>query len=555
MNNLANTLLTRSRGTGDLVDIVEAIGLLREALSLQPPGHPDRADTLHNLSDAHYVHYACEMDEEALKAALEFKEACLLARPDGHPDRHQTHNAIAGMQLLDSPHFDWDKALENIHVAIADDIVSYRKRLHGAIGSLKQVERATARDVPEFIRSQPALEAYVAAIRLLPRVANLSLGLSLRLRELSGSEELCRTAAMRAFVSNQPTTAIELLEEGKTVFWQQALQTRASDLDTLPSDDKNQLQGILHRLEQENEPIHASDRAAIEQRAEERRLLNIQAERLIDEIRTRPGFERFLKIPDYARLRQAAASGPVVILIDASSAFFALIIKSQNDIEPTAIALPSITVDHLHELRAQVSMLQMRELMENLEPAVDEVDRGLFNISRPMKDSTLGQIWKKIVYPVVEVLKLPVRPHALATNLDLMSLTYMNRRPRAERDRESTGTLPETSHFSPSMQLAYTKATTRFAPPITSCRRIHRPSPLSLGLVKERCRFPGRNSRLFSLPNRDLLGSITFKVSMTRSIPSPVSLSLCPRALPTTFTSGPLYSPCSMVFQRRTYYT
>jgi hypothetical protein len=62
------------------------------------------------------------------------------------------------------------------------------------------------------------LDVYVAAIQLLPRVAHAGLDLSARLRELSGSEQLCRAAAMQAILLNQLPVAVEVFEEGKAVF-------------------------------------------------------------------------------------------------------------------------------------------------------------------------------------------------------------------------------------------------------------------------------------------------------------------------------------------------
>ena len=73
-------------------------------------------------------------------------------------------------------------------------------------------------------RHKLALDAYQAAINLLPRLAMLGLNLQSCHEALtSGTDGLARNAAACAIQSGQYDKAIELLEEGRTIFWSQAL--------------------------------------------------------------------------------------------------------------------------------------------------------------------------------------------------------------------------------------------------------------------------------------------------------------------------------------------
>jgi hypothetical protein len=129
--------------------------------------------------------------------------------------------------------------------ALTDGHATPRLRLVDAIASLKRVEHVSARDKKQYLLSQPTLDVYLKVIQLLPRVAHVGLDPLTQLRELSGSEQLCRTAATRAVLLNQLTTAIEAYEDGKAVFWMQALRLRSNALDDLPAAERNKLRQLF----------------------------------------------------------------------------------------------------------------------------------------------------------------------------------------------------------------------------------------------------------------------------------------------------------------------
>jgi hypothetical protein len=103
---------------------------------------------------------------------------------------------------------------------------------------------------------------------------------------------------MRAVFLNQLTTAVEAYEEGKTVFWMQALRLRSNALDDLPAAERNKLRQLFEVLDQDDGVFTETpdNRAVVEKHIEHRRQLSIQADCLIEEIRLRPRFDRFLKV-------------------------------------------------------------------------------------------------------------------------------------------------------------------------------------------------------------------------------------------------------------------
>ena len=100
---------------------------------------------------------------------------------------------------------------------------------------------------------ESALDAYYAAIALLPRLAILGLDVQSRQQALaSGSDGLARDAAVCAIRSGQYGKAVELLEAGRGVFWSQALQLRSpmTNLRDVAPKLEQKLRRIFFALEQ-----------------------------------------------------------------------------------------------------------------------------------------------------------------------------------------------------------------------------------------------------------------------------------------------------------------
>jgi tetratricopeptide (TPR) repeat protein len=398
LSNLANALQTQYKQDGDTSKLAEMVDRHREALSLHPQGHPHRGDSLSNLSNSYLVQYEHDGNESALITALKLRRECLDSWIPGHPERHKAHHTIAQLQLLDSSLFDWAEALDHLMQTMTDYSASPRQRLIYGIQSLRRVEAASPRDFKQYLCSQQALDVYVHAIQLLPRAAHAGLDVSARLRALAGSEQLCRAAAMRAIMLDKLPTAVEVFEEGKAVFWSQALRLRSTALDALPTTDNERLSHLFRLLDidRTGSSVEGCEKVDLERHIEHRRQLNDQADHLIEEIRGRPGFERFLRIPQYERLAQAASNGYVVALVANSPMYFAIVIQAGR--APQPILLPSVDREKLRRLIELTSGSGMR----------DAVDRGVVK-ERVPPCVPLEQMWRTIVKPVLVHLGLQVR--------------------------------------------------------------------------------------------------------------------------------------------------
>jgi tetratricopeptide (TPR) repeat protein len=400
LNNLALILQNRHERTGDAQTLVEATGLFHEALELRPHAHPHHDKVLMNLVKCYWNHFFHDHDEIHLVNALELCKEALNTRPIGHPSRCYTHQAIAFMYLVKTSFFDWSAGLSHLKEAAEDNHASPRYRLEKFRLPLRQLERISTCNIDEYFYSQPALDVYTAVIQLLPSVAHLGLDPSNRLQELSGSENMSRAAAMRAMLLDQIPLAVEIYEEGKAVFWLQALRLRSTELNSLPPSDRDELLRLFRLLEQES-PIFTgdvTDEAKMESWTSYRRQLSEQSENLIGQIRLRPGFERFLRIPRFDELVEAANSGFVVLLVANEPIFFAIIIHPLGLLKP--ILLESVTGSMLQRLHTRLSGFGMRDFTCNMDSMSNDINRGM-RAKLPDQGNPLEQMWQAIVGPVI----------------------------------------------------------------------------------------------------------------------------------------------------------
>jgi tetratricopeptide (TPR) repeat protein len=417
LENLAVAFGIKFQLSGDPAALEDCIVNHREALKLRPPGHKNHISSVNNLAGA--LANKTDNDTVFFEEAISLVRNALAITHDENPERCSLHYAMARLLLRDSLYFSWDESFQHLSLAIANPTTSARAHLSAMIEILPLLEQAITRFPDEKGYSQRTLDIYIQIINLLPRVAHFGLNLPSRLRELSTSEHLCRTAATRAFLLDRIDTAIEIIETGKAIFWAQTLRLRTSELDQLPTEEKAELSGLLQLLEQGGQNIseQPKNRAYVEQISNEQRRLNDRAEQMIDEIRLRPGFDRFLRTPSFNLLSQAAENGPVIMLIPADSGCMAVsILNSSGATKVTH--LRSITPEILQNLCLRISDAGLRD-GGNANTKVDDTkqpsERMAFHISQPRStknnftsDLVLGEIWSKIVKPVIDMLGLKV---------------------------------------------------------------------------------------------------------------------------------------------------
>ena len=334
LNNLAITMMTQFEQTGQLVDLEETTSLHRESLVLRPAPHPDRSDSLYNLASAVLMRFKHTGQLVDLEETISLYREALHCLPASHPHRCRILYYLASTlcHRITSPNCftneSLDMAIDSFRAAFKCETASVLDRLTAA--------QEWARHADELQHSS-ALEAYEAAIHFLPLVAMLTASVQSRHRLLANKVNLglANDAAACAIRMGQSEQAVELLEEGRAVFWSQALRLRTplDDLQQVHPELAKQLQTLSVALEKGS--FHAAPRnleddargfITLEAEAAKFRRLHEQWLETLKSVRALEGFEQYLLPQKLESLKAAAARGPVVLLNATQSSCDALIV-------------------------------------------------------------------------------------------------------------------------------------------------------------------------------------------------------------------------------------
>ncbi|KDQ52320.1 hypothetical protein JAAARDRAFT_138934 [Jaapia argillacea MUCL 33604] len=454
-NNLAGLLSERFHYSDDISFLDEAIQVQRDVISWLPPDHPNQSTALSVLATATHerYHHALHAHHRPKCIALQQQAVALLPPKDGRQVVYQNNLSrylyarfLHYVQFLNS--HNWESLSDAIvacrmslqgidpsnpnfagisnflaqllghryfHTKGSDD-------LHGTIDAFRAAVQCESAPVSQrFYASQlwakfaddndheSALGAYVDAIRFLPRLAMLGLNIQSRQNVMTaGTDGLARHAAACAIRKDKYALAIELLEEGRAVFWSQALHLRApfDELRLKAPDIALDLEIISKELERRS--LHGfahghADALEIERQSEDLRRLNDSWLKGLNLARSIGGFEDFLLPKSFTSLRVAAANGPVVVLNASRSRCDALILKSAaGDI--LHVPLPLFTPE------TERNTMKMRNLAVGSSVPQSRGDRRF----RPGRSrsvdpeaqlrSLLATLWTTVVEPVIRAL-------------------------------------------------------------------------------------------------------------------------------------------------------
>jgi hypothetical protein len=406
---LAGALLASSEQSGDISLLSEAATLHQEALKIRTPGHPRRIESLDGLADLY-----CRIEPVSWEKAHTLYCEALRICPQGYPVRAQLLSGIARCFLdAGSPFFDPVQGIAHLSEAYADNLTHITQRLRTASIDMRNVEATYAsvtRHMDEAARSQYdtlVLELYSQIIGILPLAANFGIDHKARLRAVVGTDRIARNAASRAVLVGRFSLAIEILEEGRGVFWTQTLHLRTTAFDSVPKNDCEELQRLLLLLDGATHGTETSELSAAQRERElgNRRHLNEQAQSLIAKIRGYPGLNRFLLPSTFDAVFASLPEGFVVIVNTSEGAHHALVLHRSTGLATSLVLdLP----------RARFESSALKANLPRDATILHEQDRDSSRAMRKDKgvgDSfgyVLGMLWTSIVKPVIDRLGLEV---------------------------------------------------------------------------------------------------------------------------------------------------
>jgi CHAT domain-containing protein len=382
LNNLAVDLSVRCGQLGEREDLDEAIVLQREALGLRPQGHPLRSGSLNNLA----VHLSSRYNQ--LRTTEDLDEAIVLVReafdlrPQGHPDRSES---LENLACYLCNRFTRSKQLQD-----KEEVFSFYAQLVHVPQIVFSNDLSAAKAwirVAEDFQHPTILLAYETSLRLL--VQHLTTLPSLP-QHLVILKSLTPSLAVDAFSvclrKRAPAHAVELLEQGRGVFWSQLTRLH-SPLDNLIS---SSTEGKT--LADEFTRLAFLIRNAINSPGADQheRLcrLNLQMQSIVTNVRKLPGLSRFLLPLLFSDLQRAASGVPVIIVNASQYSCDALIVFLDRD--PVHIPL-QITQENVRDLSTELHTLTVRARR------VDMTRELAF---------FLRKLWDQIVSPIVHCLQM-----------------------------------------------------------------------------------------------------------------------------------------------------
>lgn len=402
--NCANGLLIRFENYHRSPDIQAAVLHYEKAAQLTSDVHPDKPSYLSWLGHAQQQLFENCSNLVDLENAISNHQRAIELSDDVHQERVQFLANCANSHICRFRHFhnqgDLESGIATYKLAVQLKTAYPEQALYAA--------RLWAKVAHEFNHLEVALEGYRVALGLFPKVAWLGVNADshhqLLVRERS--EDLVCMAAKCAIELGQFEEAVELLELGRSIFWQKASSLR-SDLTLLREEEPE----LAVELEQAGRALDAENFSAtmpifkgetVEQmsaehiRQERRRLLGVW-DALVERVRQIPKFEYFLRPIPFQQLRRAATGGQIIVINVTRLGGDAMIF---DDIHPVIhVPLPDIDIEELKELCDNILLQRPTNTTEQRQ------QRYVRTYLKP----ALRTVWRDIVVPIFNQIQVPIK--------------------------------------------------------------------------------------------------------------------------------------------------
>ncbi|KAH6866201.1 CHAT domain-containing protein [Thelonectria olida] len=375
LQNLGAAYMDNHQRTGKVDAIEKAISKFEEALAITSMDHPDRARRLHNLGTGYFVSYQSTKLQTDFEKSVALLEDALGRLPEGHADRPRLLQDI-GIQY--SERYQDSKVEEDLEISLG--------RLQEALNVIPEEhpDRATLLRSPVGQRLEAgkaslefhafeenwtlAYEIAVKTVSMIPLVASRSLDQSDKQYLATRDVGLTSDAAAVALMAGKDTyEAIRLLELGRGLILGSLNDMRADVLD-LQQRYPTLGQEYIQFRDQLDTPAsmsqHSDSASWTNHESNQRYDAGKGLERTIQTIRSKPGFERFLMAPTADEIKEAASSGPLVVINASKHRCDALIINETSFRTLNLPRLHSIDIaNRVTQLKPQTITMELLEWM------------------------------------------------------------------------------------------------------------------------------------------------------------------------------------------------
>ncbi|TFK17308.1 hypothetical protein FA15DRAFT_710937 [Coprinopsis marcescibilis] len=421
INNLGSSFLRRFERTGDLSDIAEAVSAQQRAVQLTPDGHADLPMYLSNLGISFLRRFQRTGDLSDLAEAVKSKQRAVQLTPEGHADLPSLLNNLG---ISFQHRFEHTGSGDDLNVTIstfkpAATCISAppRRKFKAA----KTWARLLNRHKPQ---SPDVLLAFNTALSLVTLIADLEHTVQSRHTQLQDVSTIALEAASAACSLGRAEKALEWLEQGRCLVWNQLNHMR-TPLDALRSHNEllaARVADVSKRLEDAGSSRKHSDPTLaltkkISLQAEASAHLHLAKEwaELLGEVRAIPGFESFLQpSPCSALLQSLPDSGPIIVINIDEHRCDALALLRHLD-EPLHVPLRQFSLEkaikYRHDLDKELKSKGYRMREADIGENEGMLGRGV----RPRKKQGEGRnpvhtalrgLWLDVVKPILETLEI-----------------------------------------------------------------------------------------------------------------------------------------------------
>lgn len=408
---LAEAIQLQSDLTGNLPDADVVLDISNNAVqSLNTPSRdPNKASLLCTIASLHLARFLQEGLIEDWKEARRLAFGALAQAPSNHPSRAACYFCICELYIQKSTCQDLMTALDYLRRALTNDTTSARYRLRS---SVRLFALMTASDLEALSSSLKAelLDAYTKALSLLPAAVYSAIYTSGRLQVSASAPWLASRAAFLALSICQAPLAIEVIEQGRAIFWTCSLRLRQS-FDDIPTSLRQELLDVTRSLDKSS-TLNMNDwtKTWVDEEVV-RRSEHVQMLRSIQaEIRSIPGLNRFMLPDKFSSLVKVSYMGPVVTLLASNQRCDAIIAQRGRVI---TVRLLDVNSAWLTKSSAELSNDMQATRTRTREDQHERTSRLCMVRRVPESPMTkmLESLWFKIVRPVIGALGLKVSRH------------------------------------------------------------------------------------------------------------------------------------------------
>jgi hypothetical protein len=421
---------------GILNDIDKAIVTFQRAEKLMTNGHPHRRAILFNMGDTLPTRFSRTGIRQDISDAIEAQRGAMDLTAKGHADLpalcltmgHSLHALWRSTGNLE----DLEASIGLFKSAATYTFGSPTHRLDAA----RHWGKALRAHHP---RSSEVVLAFNTAIGTLALMAGFEQTVDLRYQNLRHVSDVSLEAAVAAFELGRPDKAVEWLEQGRCLVWNQLNNLRSSMEDLQVHDHQlvqdlrvvaTQLESTAVTRKSSHLGMSISEKITVEDEARVHLTLATRRDELLQTARSIPGFEDFLLPPSSSSILQHLPESGAVVVINVHPERCDAIALLASLGEPLHIPLPKFTLERANEYYSAIGKQLAAEHVrvrgweeEGDDDDEDEDGRALGRYRRVGGERTIGlrevlkSLWDDVVKPILNTLGYSV-------NILLASLSF-----------------------------------------------------------------------------------------------------------------------------------